>query len=86
MELKKALKEYQEKIPDPKEWSQEYLWFCSSIWTNAPAWNKDKTTTPMDLGSSLESKWEEKCYRAKLNKEIRIEEQNLTSDASTDYE
>ncbi|MBA0753264.1 hypothetical protein Gogos_005430, partial [Gossypium gossypioides] len=40
----------------------------------------------MDLDNSPESKWEEKRYRAKLNKEIRIEEQNLTSDVSTDYE
>lgn len=51
MELKKALKEYHENIPDPKEWSQEYPWFCSSTWTNTLAWNKDKTT-PMDLDSS----------------------------------
>ncbi|MBA0767717.1 hypothetical protein Gotri_016577, partial [Gossypium trilobum] len=85
MELKKALKEYHENIPDPKEWSQEYPWFCSSTWTNTTAWNKDKTTS-MDLDSSPESKWEEKHYMAKLNKEIRIEEKNLTSDISTDYE
>ncbi|MBA0770624.1 hypothetical protein Gotri_019232, partial [Gossypium trilobum] len=36
----------------------------------------------MDLDGSPESRWEEKCYRAKLRKEIRIEEQNITSDAS----
>ncbi|MBA0682272.1 hypothetical protein Goari_024003 [Gossypium aridum] len=40
----------------------------------------------MDLDSSPnDSKWEEKLYKAKLDKEIRIEEQNLTSDVSTEY-
>ncbi|MBA0764026.1 hypothetical protein Gotri_013402, partial [Gossypium trilobum] len=81
MELKKALKEYQENIPDPKEWSQDYPWFCSNAWKDTPTWDKDKPTL-MDLDiSPNESKWEEKLYRAKLNKEIRIEEQNLTSDS-----
>ncbi|MBA0746692.1 hypothetical protein Gogos_009189 [Gossypium gossypioides] len=49
-----------------------------------PAWEKDKIT-PMDLDSSPESRWEEKCYRAKLRKEIRIEERNITSDGSKEY-
>ncbi|MBA0660434.1 hypothetical protein Goklo_012451 [Gossypium klotzschianum] len=80
----KAFKEYQENIPDPKEWSQDYSWFCSQAWTKTLAWEKDKIT-PMDLYSSPESRWEEKCYRAKLRKEIRIEEPNITSDASTEY-
>ncbi|MBA0611691.1 hypothetical protein Godav_012354, partial [Gossypium davidsonii] len=85
MELKKALKKYQENILDLKEWSQDYPWFCSNAWKDTPAWDKDKST-PMDLDSSTnESKWEEKLYRAKLDKEIRIEEQNLTSDVNTEY-
>ncbi|MBA0709937.1 hypothetical protein Golax_024949 [Gossypium laxum] len=85
MELKKALKEYQENIPDLKEWSQDYPWFCSNAGKDTPAWDNDKST-PIDLDSSPnEIKWEEKLYRAKLDKEIRIEEQNLTSDVSTEY-
>ncbi|KAL1102477.1 hypothetical protein V6Z11_D05G367400 [Gossypium hirsutum] len=82
--LKEVLKEYQENIPDLKEWSQDYPSFYSQAWTKTLAWEKDKIT-PMDIDSSPGSRWEEKCYRAKLRKEIRIEEQNIRSDASTEY-
>ncbi|MBA0648551.1 hypothetical protein Goklo_016251 [Gossypium klotzschianum] len=40
----------------------------------------------MDLDSSPnDSKWKEKLYRAKLDKEIMSEEQNLTSDVNIEY-
>nr|KJB06691.1 hypothetical protein B456_001G159600 [Gossypium raimondii] len=35
--LKKALKEYQSDIPDPKEWSQDYPIYCSQATQNTPA-------------------------------------------------
>ncbi|MBA0712439.1 hypothetical protein Golax_011543, partial [Gossypium laxum] len=37
-QLKKALEDYQLNIPDPKEWSQDYPWFCSNARENTPAW------------------------------------------------
>ncbi|MFQ6660102.1 hypothetical protein Gotur_028719, partial [Gossypium turneri] len=36
-QLKKVLEEYQLNIPDPKAWSQDYLWFSSNAIENTPA-------------------------------------------------
>ncbi|MFQ6625523.1 hypothetical protein Gotur_005166, partial [Gossypium turneri] len=48
-QLKKALEEYQSNIPNPKEWSQDYLWFSSNAIQSMPAWtNSQERTTPMD--------------------------------------
>ncbi|MBA0781649.1 hypothetical protein Gotri_002553 [Gossypium trilobum] len=62
-----------------------------------PAWtNSQEKTTPMDeednfynSSDGLEQQIEHmeiKCYRAKEEKAKMIEELNLTSDISTDYE
>ncbi|MBA0683421.1 hypothetical protein Goari_025082 [Gossypium aridum] len=93
-QLNKALEDYQSNIPDPKEWSQDYPWFCSNARENTPAWtDSQEKTSPMDVErnynsshDSLEQKLETKCYRAKEENAKKIEELNLTSDISTDYE
>ncbi|MBA0821900.1 hypothetical protein Goarm_018732, partial [Gossypium armourianum] len=87
--LKKALKEYQSDIPDPKEWSQDYPMYCSQATQNTPAWKdvyEDISDKPPD---DLEEKLEQlelKCYRAREEKKRKIEELNITSDISTDYD
>ncbi|MBA0799655.1 hypothetical protein Gohar_010159 [Gossypium harknessii] len=96
-QLKKALEDYQSNIPDPKEWSQDYPWFCSNARENTPAWiDSQERTSPMDVErnsnssqDSLEQKLEQletKRYRAKEEKVKKIEELNLTSDISKGYE
>ncbi|MBA0596573.1 hypothetical protein Gorai_013388, partial [Gossypium raimondii] len=37
-QLRKALMDYQTDILDPKEWSQDYPWYCSSAYEETPAW------------------------------------------------
>ncbi|MBA0805926.1 hypothetical protein Gohar_005411, partial [Gossypium harknessii] len=58
-QLRQALVKYQNNIPDPKEWSQEYPMYCSqasqdtSAWKNIPedtlSWKDDykMTKTPL---------------------------------------
>ncbi|MBA0857290.1 hypothetical protein Goshw_010127 [Gossypium schwendimanii] len=66
-QLKKALEDYQSNIPDPKEWSQDYPWFCSNARENTPAWtDSQERTSPMDVErnynsshDSLEQKFEQ---------------------------
>ncbi|MBA0862878.1 hypothetical protein Goshw_013887, partial [Gossypium schwendimanii] len=95
--LKKVLEDYQSNIPNPKEWSQDYPWFSSSAIENTPAWtNSQENTSPMEVENNLDSshdsleqtieQMEIKCYRAKEEKAKMIEELNLTSNVSIDYE
>ncbi|MBA0762906.1 hypothetical protein Gotri_012451, partial [Gossypium trilobum] len=68
-----------------------------SVRENTPAWtNSQEKTSPMELEDNLDSsrdgleqkieQMEIKCYRAKEEKAKIIEELNLTSDVSTNYE
>ncbi|MBA0640088.1 hypothetical protein Goklo_023061 [Gossypium klotzschianum] len=88
-QLKKALKEYQSDIPDPKEWSQDYPMYCSQATQNKLAWkdvHEDIFDKPLD---DLEEKLEQlkfKCYRSREEKKRKIEELNITSDISIDYD
>ncbi|MBA0819440.1 hypothetical protein Gohar_025669, partial [Gossypium harknessii] len=75
-QLKKALEEYHNSIQ------------------STPAWtNLQEKTSPMDeednfynSSDGFEQQMEIKCYRSKEEKAKMIEELNLTSDISTDYE
>ncbi|MBA0776413.1 hypothetical protein Gotri_011412, partial [Gossypium trilobum] len=70
-QLRKALMDYQTDIPDPKEWSQDYPWYCSSAYEETLAWK--------DL-----EQLEIKRYRTKEENKRKIKELNVTSDISTD--
>ncbi|MBA0615948.1 hypothetical protein Godav_016045 [Gossypium davidsonii] len=85
-QLKEALREYHSNIPDPKEWSQEYPMFCSQIMedTSAPK-DVHEDKPPDDLEKIIEQ-LELKCYTAREEKKRKIEELNITSDISTDYD
>ncbi|MBA0683422.1 hypothetical protein Goari_025082, partial [Gossypium aridum] len=55
-QLNKALEDYQSNIPDPKEWSQDYPWFCSNARENTPAWtDSQEKTSPMDVERNYNS-------------------------------
>ncbi|MBA0717448.1 hypothetical protein Golax_005271, partial [Gossypium laxum] len=95
-QLKEALKEYHSNRPDPKEWSQKYPIYCTQATQDTPTWKdvvediskwKDvyEMTPPDDLEQRIEQ-LELKCYRAREEKKRKVEELNLTSDVSTDYD
>ncbi|MBA0750679.1 hypothetical protein Gogos_002077, partial [Gossypium gossypioides] len=86
-----VLAQWDIKIEPPTPY-QEY-----NIIQSTPAWtNSQEKTSPMDeednfynSSDDLEQQIEQmeiKCYRAKKEKAKMIEELNLTSDVSTDYE
>ncbi|MBA0846520.1 hypothetical protein Goshw_003381, partial [Gossypium schwendimanii] len=54
--LKKTLEDYQSNIPDPKEWSQDYLCFSSSAIENTSTWtNLQEKTSPMEVEDNIDS-------------------------------
>ncbi|MFQ6644787.1 hypothetical protein Gotur_020588 [Gossypium turneri] len=93
--IEKALEEYWSNIPDPKEWSQEYPMHCSQIMQDMLTQMDKHEEGPSvqipldDVADNLEKRLEQlelKCWRAREKKRQRIEELNITSDISTDYD
>ncbi|MBA0839057.1 hypothetical protein Goarm_004829 [Gossypium armourianum] len=93
--IEKALEEYWSNIPDPKEWSQEYPMHCSQIMQDMLTQMDKHEEGPSvqipldDIADNLEKRLEQlelKCWRAREKKRQRIEELNITSDISTDYD
>ncbi|MBA0749425.1 hypothetical protein Gogos_003350, partial [Gossypium gossypioides] len=85
-QLKAALKEYHSNIPDPKEWSQEYPIFCNQTMEDTLAWKDVHKDEPLDDLEKRIEQLELKCYTAREEKKRKIEELNITSDISTDYD
>ncbi|MBA0754340.1 hypothetical protein Gogos_020048 [Gossypium gossypioides] len=60
--------------------------FCSQIMKDTPAWKDVYEDKPLDDLEKRIEQLELKCYTVREEKKRKIEELNITSNISTDYD